>query len=250
MSRSLPPEILDLIVEHLHDEPTTLNACCLTSKSWVPRARRHIFALVEFKSATCLGLWMKAFPDPSNSPAHYARNLSLFNIGTARAATTGAHPWLHSFNRVVVLRVTTLETDDRQISFTRLHGLSPTLKSLHLLSASIPTTKALNFIYSFPLLEDLTLYSVSPPSDTDGWNAPPTSPKFTGLLFLTGGNRYITRRLLDLPGLHFPKIKVFCPTGDGDLVKELVLLCSNTLESLFIELYPGAFPAASAVDCT
>jgi len=48
MSRSLPPEILDLIVDHLHDEPTALKACCLVSKSWVPRTWNHLFALVEF----------------------------------------------------------------------------------------------------------------------------------------------------------------------------------------------------------
>ena len=43
-----PPEIFDLIIDHLQDEPITLKACCLVSKSWVPRSRMHIFAHVEF----------------------------------------------------------------------------------------------------------------------------------------------------------------------------------------------------------
>ena len=49
MSCTLPPEILDLIIDHLHDEPATLKTCCVVSKSWVPRTRKHLFALVEFR---------------------------------------------------------------------------------------------------------------------------------------------------------------------------------------------------------
>ncbi|KAF9645264.1 hypothetical protein BDM02DRAFT_3073690, partial [Thelephora ganbajun] len=44
----LPPEILDYIVDLLHDEPETLKQCCLVSKSWVSRTRKHLFANVEF----------------------------------------------------------------------------------------------------------------------------------------------------------------------------------------------------------
>ena len=49
MSISLPPEIFDLIVEHLREERTTLKVCCVVAKSWVPRARRHLFTRVEFR---------------------------------------------------------------------------------------------------------------------------------------------------------------------------------------------------------
>ena len=38
------PEILNLIVNQLHYEPTTLRSCCLVSKPWVPRARCHLSA--------------------------------------------------------------------------------------------------------------------------------------------------------------------------------------------------------------
>ncbi|KAF9789198.1 hypothetical protein BJ322DRAFT_1000595, partial [Thelephora terrestris] len=44
----LPPEILDLVTDNLSDEPSTLKACCLVSKSWVPRTRKHLFASVKF----------------------------------------------------------------------------------------------------------------------------------------------------------------------------------------------------------
>lgn len=32
---SLPPKMLDLIVDHLHNKRETLRQCCLISKSWV-----------------------------------------------------------------------------------------------------------------------------------------------------------------------------------------------------------------------
>ena len=73
--------------------------------------------------------------------------------------------------------------------------------------------------------------------------------KFIGSLHLSGSNRSIARKLLDLPGsLHFPKIRVFCAIGGGDLAKELVLVCSDTLESLCIEVYRSASSTSSAAD--
>ncbi|KAF9644805.1 hypothetical protein BDM02DRAFT_3066647, partial [Thelephora ganbajun] len=44
----LPPEILDYIVDFLHDTPETLKQCCLVSKSWVSRTRKSLFADIEF----------------------------------------------------------------------------------------------------------------------------------------------------------------------------------------------------------
>ena len=47
MTRYLLPGVLDLIVNHLHDEPTALRACCLVSGSWAPRSWMHLFAHVK-----------------------------------------------------------------------------------------------------------------------------------------------------------------------------------------------------------
>ncbi|OCH84580.1 hypothetical protein OBBRIDRAFT_696745, partial [Obba rivulosa] len=40
---SLPPELIDMIVEYLHDDCHALIACSLTSKAWVPSSRKHLF---------------------------------------------------------------------------------------------------------------------------------------------------------------------------------------------------------------
>ena len=106
----LPPEIFDLTIDHLHDEPITLKPCCLVSKSWVPRARRNLFARVEIDSyQRHIQLWMKTVPDPSNSPGHHTRILQLDGDLVKRATP---------------------------VPFVQLRGLSPALETLHIREAS------------------------------------------------------------------------------------------------------------------
>ena len=250
MSLSLPPEILDLIVDHLHNEPTTLGACCLVSKLWIPRTRKHLFHRVEFcSSGSTLESWTRTFPDPSNSPAHYTRSLHLSHFEVIVAAISDALPWIHSFNLIVELGLASVGAHNHHTSFTRLHGLSPTLKYLHISYSLAPLPEYLNLICSFPLLEDLSLHYLVTEGNTEGWGAPPTSPKFTESLSLKGSSRGITRNLLDLPGgLHFSGITVWCSIRDGDLANELVSMCSDTLESLCIQYCQDALLTGSVAD--
>ena len=251
MSSSLLPEILDPIVDHLHDEPATLKACCLVSKSWVPRTRRHFFDVVDFFSPRRLELWMKTFPDPSNSPACYTRSLRLSGFAVIPLAISDALPWVRSFNHITELQVWTEWEEDRNFYFAPLHGLFPILKSLHLCHYFVEPLEVINLVCSFPLLENLSLWS---PEDlerenAEEWDTPPTSPRFTGSLLLDYNDSQITRKLLDLPGgLHFYKVSVSCPSRDGDLARELVSKCSDTLESLCVEFDQGKFSAVSVVD--
>ena len=250
MLSPLPPELLDLIVDYLRNEPTALKVCCLISKSWVHCTRRHIFADVKFdRRGTDIKSWTRAFPDPSNSPAHYAHSLSICGLKSVITAVTDAHTWVHSFRRLIHLGVST-RLNDSHVSLVKLQRLSPTLKSLRLHHSRTPFPEVLDFICSFSLLEDLTLIHPYGGRCADGWNAP-TSPKFTGCLSLTGEVSSMTRGLLSLPGgLHFSKIKVFCPHYHAESLTGLVSGCSDTLEYLFVEFYPfpSAFHSASIVD--
>ena len=176
MSLFLPPEILDLIVDHLHDKPTTLRASCLVSKSWVPRTRKHLFDQVNFSPrGSTPESWMQTFPDPSNSPARYTRTLYLSDIKVVATAISDALPWIRAFNNIVNLRVNPVERRyGHQISFTQFHGISPTLKSINLSYNLVQPSEVLDLVCSFPLLEDLTLFSVTPRpkgnTNTNKWN--------------------------------------------------------------------------------
>ena len=233
-SPDLPPEILDLIVDHLHDKPDALKACCIVSKSWIPRARTHLFAYVELDSRS-IQRWKRRFPDPPTSPAHYARTLRFINFQTFGLTTPA---FTHSFCRVADLQVATgMMGPDNCVSLGLLHGLSPTLKSLALYYEKLPLSEILSLICSFPLLENLALRHPRPIGDTNGWDTPSTSPKLTGTLRLyDSGGPFITRGLLSLPnGLHFSKIVLRRPVEVAEATMELVSKCSDTLESLSLE---------------
>ena len=249
MSCSLPQEILDLIVDHLHDESAALKACCIVTKSWIPRSRKHLFARVEFDTQKShVELWKKTFPDPSNSPAHHTRSLSISGCSAITAASTDAGGWIRTFRNVIHLRFDFLGQEAHQASLIPFHGLSPTVRSLCMTST---TVEDFNLVCSFPLLEDLSFVCFGSDSEPDGWNAPLRSPKLTGSLDLRtiGGFRAAVCRLLDFPdGLHFTKIKVSCLARDFESTTELVSRCSGTLESFTIcNWFPGMFPSASVI---
>ena len=218
MLSPLPPELLDLIVDYLRDEPIALKACCLVSKLWIHRTRRLLFAHVEFldRVATPIESWMGLFPEPFDSPAHFARSLSIRGFESVTTAVTHARTWVHPFCHLVHLGVTTDDAaaDDDHVSLAQLQRLSPTLTPLSLIRCHTLLSDIFDLICSFPLLEDLRLIRFGPDGgygDINGWNTT-TSPKFTGSLHLTGEVGSITLGLLNLPGgLHFSKIEVSCP---------------------------------------
>ena len=238
MSPSLPPEILDLIIGHLDDKPT-FNACCLVSKSWVPRARRHLFAHIEFTPwGSSVRLWMEAFPVPSTSPTHYTRSLWLTQFDMADAVSLGAFTWIHQFRNIVELRVRgTAENGPTPVSLAPLHGLSPTLKLLHLFRLSAKLSELLNLICSFPLLEDLWLHFVTTKDAINTWNTLSTLPRLTGKLSLLAARQInpLIHGLLAIPsGPHFTRIVAAYPAGGSQPTNELISRCSDTLESLTV----------------
>ena len=245
MSLSLPPEIFDLIVEHLCEEQAALKVCCVVAKSWVPRARSHLFARVGFHHIDSpLESWVKAFPDPSNSPAHHTRHLSIRSLPGVVVARTVAHAWIRAFRNIVSLIVETTGWDDTQASLAPLHAISSTLKSLWLVYNSIPSSEVFDLVFSFPSLEGLTLMSIGG-GETDVPALPSTSPKFTGTLCLArrGGVRFDIWPLLALPGgLRFSTVWVGCIAEDFESIAGLVSACCDTLEFLTImQYFPSAF---------
>ena len=250
MPRPLPPEILDLIVGHLRDEQSTLRACCFISKSWVPRTRRELFSNIKFLSSKShIELWTKTFPDPSNSPAHYTRSLTIRGLPIIPASDPGAGCWIQAFRNVVHLDLENAPWTDHQVSLAPFHGLSPAVRSLRMTATP---SKVFDLVCSFPLLEDLALSSMRPAGGAVGWSVPLASPKLTGSLNLmtVGETQSIARQLLDLPdGLHFANITVLCLDKDLKSTNDLVSRCSGTLESLTIcYSFMGVFPPASLID--
>ena len=241
----LPPEMLDYIVDLLHDKPETLKLCCLVTNSWVPRTRKHLFADIKFDSAVDLALWKKTFPDPSNSPAYYTHTLSVGCPHAITEADAEEGGWIRAFSRVsrFVMGGHFTSIDGSKIPFVPFHKFSPTLKSFRLISTTPLYSEVSNLICSFPLLEDLNLTGgdwLLGDDDLHGPQAIPplTSPAFTGSLELYQMRRMapITHWLLSLPGgIHFRKLVLpWLHEGDHSLTTALVERCSHTLDSLDI----------------
>ena len=150
----LPAELLDHTVDHLHDTRFALKSCCLVSKSWVPRTRKHLFAKVTFKTTACLQSWKTIFPDPSTSPARHTKDLVVWCPELVSAADAEERGWIRAFSQVVHLG---LDLDWPRTSLLPFHALSLALKSLHLDFSCFLIQRVLNLIHSFPLLEDLSL---------------------------------------------------------------------------------------------
>ena len=196
----------------------------------------HIFAKVKLRSEEDLESWMKTFPDPSNSPAYHTHTL-VFRGTTTDPRAVGS---IQKFSRVTRLRLAIPESLEESDSLALFHKLSHTLKSLRVDFLFLSCTQILNFVCSFPLLEDLTLSGIGLllGNDDDPCGpqtiAPSSSPAFTGTLDLAiyEGTGSIAPGLLDLPnGLHFRKFR-WETAEDLEGITELVAGCSDTLECL------------------
>ena len=246
----LPPEILDHIVDLLHDDQNALEECCLVSKSWIPRTRKHIFADIRFDVKEELESWKGTFPDPITSPAHYTKTLHVSCLRFVVPMDAGVGGWIRGFSRVVNLEFNTrytLHADELAVFLAPFHGLSPAVKTLRVDFAVLPPSRIFNFILTFPLLEDLTLIgdvdNTSIDNDDD-LNELLTAvrlsnpPAFNGSLELplNRGTRPIGRRLLFLQGgIHFRKpVLVWHREDEFSLAVALLEKCPHTLESLDI----------------
>ena len=240
----LPAEILDHIVDHLHDAEDELMSCCLASKSWISRTRAHLFADIEFCAAERLQSWRERFPDPSTSPSCYTRTLSITCLQGVTTVDAEEGGWIRGFSRVEHLVLDSHSLFANLSSLIPFHGFSPDLKSLHITLAVYPPPRVFNLILSFPLLEDLAInvrYATAVGDDSDELPAtaqPLSPPVFTGSLQvpLLGGMVPFTRRLLSLSsGIHFRKLTLTCFREQHlSSIVALVEGCSHNLESLDI----------------
>jgi len=240
----LPPEIRDHIVDLLNHSPETLKQCCLVSKSWVPRARKHLFATVYFATKGNVEGWKKTFPDSARSPARYTRNLRVHCVSAITTEDAREGGWLRSFSHVVRLElfyINGMFSSQNAISLAPFHKISPSVRSLHVTGYLLLPLQIFRLVQSLPLLENVKTYG----HHADGWcllPVFPTSPIFTGTLELelVRGIFPLALGLLDMPnGLHFRKLILSChESEDFSSVGRLVAACSDTLKCLEFKYCP------------
>lgn len=72
---TLPAELIDQVIDHLHDDVLALRACCITSRAWVSRARYHIFhdILLSADRADAFAMLLETSPHIS----HFVKSLNI-----------------------------------------------------------------------------------------------------------------------------------------------------------------------------
>ena len=136
-------ELFDHIVDFLYDSVDALKSCCLVSKSWVPRSRKHLFAVINFRNTDDVQSWKAVFPDPSTSLGRYAKTLFISSEHIIAAVGVEEGCWVSAFACVVQLSMNTFRSDSEPImsvSLVPFHGLSPMLKSLHVAASTLTLT--------------------------------------------------------------------------------------------------------------
>ena len=247
----LLPELFDHVVDFLHDSSGTLENCCLVSKSWIPRTRKYLFAEINFRYTEDLESWEAMFPDTSTSPACYTKTLFIGSSQVIAAAGTGQGGWLSAFSQVVhfKLRMNIDRSKQTSVSLVPFHGFWPALKSLSVINSVLSCSRIFNLIHSFPLLENLSVFTTADSTSTGGRDhgsneqptviQPSSSPVFTGSLelFAHVGVGPFVSLLLSLPnGLHFRNLGLtWYRTADVLSSTALVEGCCSTLESLKID---------------
>lgn len=122
---TLPPEITDLIVDHLHDDKHTLSVCAVVSRRWLPGCQFHLFRQVTYRARLGEGRFTPLVSFLHNA-AHLRgliRSLTLDGSGAIRCDRYGSegHELSHLQLHQVLYSLPALQTLVlRTVSFPRV----------------------------------------------------------------------------------------------------------------------------------
>ncbi|KAJ6492022.1 hypothetical protein C8R45DRAFT_990233 [Mycena sanguinolenta] len=152
----LPPEVIDLIIDYLHDHPPTLRTCSLISRNWLGGSRYHLFNGL-YLSAHSFSSFRELLKSPYSTFGFHLRHLH---------ATAFTHelsillPLLPTFYRMHSLNLygNPLRYDDKLMDT----GTFSTIRSLALSRATFASYTTLSaFLSRFPSLKTLALDRIS-----------------------------------------------------------------------------------------
>jgi len=166
---SLSPELVDIIIDNLHNDKHTLSACCLTSKQWVASCRFHLFSKMTVTPHRLPPLWY--FLD-SHSPniALLVRNLVVDDFSEWALGGGLEEGSRLSYLTDKLRRIFLLLRSVRHLHICNCyHVIDPNVFSIltnvrELVMEDISLTSLqhmLSFVYAFPILETLSVVGTS-----------------------------------------------------------------------------------------
>ena len=246
----IPNEIIDEVLNHLvagsaswdDSLQRSLQSCSLVSKSWVPSCRRYLFHTIIFTSRD-VNKWLKTFPMPEKSPAHYVKDLR-FSLGGRCGAPDNFSkhtPWFTNVEKMA-LTMNRISLPPRTPFPARLPR---SVTSLAIKGAweEIDLVQMRDIMARLPNLNDLILSGtvVAQPESRK-----PLPGLGTGLRGRFGGelrirNGHIDKEFVDMllevpTGLHFTKIYIY---ADCPCLLQTVRLAEACCETLVNFSYSG-----------
>ncbi|KAF9781847.1 hypothetical protein BJ322DRAFT_1162006 [Thelephora terrestris] len=235
----LPQELLDEIIDHLADDPTSLRRCSIAASNFLPTCRRHLFKRIVFRPHN-LPAWKVTFPNPSTCPAAYTHEMRIHLAPSAPIQLAEYMPYFSNV-RDLTLIGGRCEVRDWIPSLGRL----PTsIRSLTMKFASITNAQVLEIMEQLPNLDDISL-SAFREAGLTAEAGEILRGRYSGkldLLLMEDFHAGIVRSLLKAPeGLGFRSIKALCNTEDDfPVYVDLVASCQDTLVDLDISVSADA----------
>ena len=246
----IPNEILDEILNHLIADSgscdDSLRSCSLVSKSWVPSCRRHLFHTIILSSRN-VAKWLKTFPVPQESPAHYVKDLR-FSFGGRYGAPEKFSKHTTWFTNVEEMVLTmTATSSPPKTSFPARLPQSVTSLTIRAGNSGVDLMQMQDIMAGLPNLNGLILLgpfiarSKSKKLLSGSWAV--LRGRFGGGLQIRNGytNKYVVDMLLETPtGLHFTELQVYAGHACLFQTVRLAETCCKTLVSLFFScIYSG-----------
>ena len=238
----IPNEILDKILNHLIADSSScddsLRSCSLVSKSWVPSCRRHLFHTIIFSSGD-VAKWLKTFPVPQESPAHYVKDLRFLLGGHygAPEKLSKHTPWFANVEKLVLTMNTT--SSSSRTSFPARLPQSVTSLTIKAGGSGVDLTQMRDIMVRLPDLNDLILSGPFVVQSKFKKRLPGLGAglrgRFGGELQIRNGytDEYIVNMLLEIPtGLHFTKLHVHADRACLLQTVRLAEACCETLVNL------------------
>ena len=186
LGMSLPRELLDEILSHLHpddkhNERRTLRNCSLVAESWVHPARRRLFKTVEIREKN-LQSWLDSIPPANEGLLQHVRSLSYVTDATLLQATPAARStycalqdYLLSLPQLQHLSLSSMDIPSdisRQIEI--FSAFRYTLLRLSLCCCTVTISALVTLLNYFPSLNHLDLTNLIW-NEVDATPAPPLS---------------------------------------------------------------------------
>lgn len=173
MSTLNVPELVDIIIDYLHDDRRSLASCALVAHQWVPSSRHHLFASVTLPSTRWLR-FLELLDSSFTTISPHVRALTLTDDQENLEPLTQSIA--HLATHLLAITSLSLEMMDWR---TLSRDCTATLSSFHQITylhlscvRFITGDDVVDLIHSYPLLEEFSVEKVLCDSSTRGAGLP------------------------------------------------------------------------------